>query len=173
MYAGKTDIIFSTWGGATYGTFGMLSNVYVDDYTGEGNQMEIGFNSALVQVTFKLNDTIGEKTLSLKAWCDWLNNKDCETGEGDKVAALGSASSVAPEDRARLVAELEYNYLNSFVTTPVYYRQTVSLRSMKINYPTSEYIDLVGFGGISQITYNYSDVEWDDFVAGQGGELKY
>jgi len=171
MYAGKTDIIFSTWGGATYGTFGMLSNVYVDDYTGEGNQMEIGFNSALVQVKFKLNDTIGEKTLSLKAWADWLNAKDNETGED--VAALGKASNIAPEKRAELLAELEYQYLNQFVTTPIYYRQTVSLRSMKINYPTDEYIDLVGFGGLSQITYNYDDAEWDAYVASQGGELKY
>ena len=171
MYAGNTDIIFSTWGGATYGTFGMMSNVYVDDYTGGGNQMEVGFDTSKVMVTFTLNSTIGEKTFSLKAWCDWLNNKEIETGED--LSSLGATSSVAPEDRAKLVAELEYTYLNSFVTTPVYYRQTVSLHSMKINYVASEYIDLVGFGGLSQITYNYDDAAWDAFVASQGGQLKY
>ena len=171
MYAGNTDIIFSTWGGATYGTFGMMSNVYVDDYTGEGNQMEIGFDSSRVMVTFTVNSTIGEKTFSLKAWCDWLNNKDNETNED--VSSLGSASSVAPEDRAKLLAELEYTYLNQFVNTPVYYRQTVSLHSMKINYVADAYIDLVGFGGLSQITYNYDDAAWAEYVASQGGNLKY
>jgi oligopeptide transport system substrate-binding protein len=171
MYAGNTDIIFSTWGGATYGTFGMMSNVYVDDYTGDGNQMEIGFDASKVMVSFKLNDTIGEKTYSLKAWADWLNAKDNETSED--VTAIGKAADIAPETRAELLAELEYQYLNQFVNTPVYYRQTVSLRSMKIEYPTDEYIDLVGFGGISQIRYNYDDTEWDAYVASQGGELKY
>ena len=171
MYAGNTDIIFSTWGGATYGTFGMMSNVYVDDYTGEGNQMEIGFDASRVNVTFTLNSTIGEKTFSLKAWCDWLNNKDNVTGED--VSSLGSTSSVAPEDRAKLLAELEYTYLNQFVNTPVYYRQTVSLHSMKINYVADAYIDLVGFGGLSQITYNYDDAAWAEYVASQGGNLKY
>ena len=172
MYAGKTDIIFTTWGGATYGTFGVMSNCYVDDYTGDGNQMEIGFNTALVPVTFTLNQTIGEKTYSLKAWADWLNAKANETGE-DIDDELPAASNIAPETRAKLLAELEYNYLNSFVTTPIYYRQTVSLRSMKINYPASDYIDLVGFGGLSQITYNYDDAAWDAYVQSQGGELKY
>ena len=171
MYDGKTDIIFSTWGGATYGTFGMMSNVYVDDYTGNGNQMEIGFDTSKVMVTYTLNSTIGEKTFSLKAWCDWLNNKDIDTGED--LSSLGTTSSVAPEDRAKLVAELEYTYLNSFVTTPVYYRQTVSLHSMKINYVADAYIDLVGFGGLSQITYNYDDDAWAAYVASQGGQLKY
>ena len=172
MYAGKTDIIFSTWGGAQYGVFGILSNCYVDDYTGGGNQMEVGFDTSKVEVTFTLNETVGEKTYSLKAWADWLNSKANTTGE-DIDTVLGSAGSYKPETRVELLAELEYNYLNSFVTTPVYYRQTVTLRSMKINYPTDEYIDLVGFGGLSQITYNYTDAEWDAYVASQGGTLKY
>ena len=172
MYAGKTDIIFSTWGGATYGTFGMMSNVYVDDPTGEGNQMEIGFDASKIDVAFTLTAELGEKTYSLKAWADWLNNKANETGE-DIDTVLGKASGYNPEKRCELVAELEYQYLSQFVNTPVYYRQTVSLHSMKINYVASEYIDLVGFGGLSQITYNYDDAEWNKYVKKQGGELKY
>jgi hypothetical protein len=168
MYAGKTDIIFSTWGGATYGTFGMMSNVYCDDYTGNGNQMEIGYDTSKVTVTFTLTEELGEMTLSLKAWADWLNNK-----ENSETTLLPATSSVAPEKRAELVAELEYTYLSSFVTTPVYYRQSVSLHSMKINYVTYDYIDLVGFGGLAQITYNYDDEAWDAYVKSQGGELKY
>lgn len=175
MYDGNTDIIFSTWGGATYGTIGMMSNVYVDftgDYDAQFNQMEVGFYASKVMVKFTLNETIGEKTYSLKAWADWLNNK--KNGTGEDMSALGATSDVAPEDRIRLVAELEYQYLNQFVNTPIYYRQTVSLHSMKINYVApDEYIDLVGHGGLSQITYNYDDAEWSVYVKSQGGELRY
>jgi len=172
MYAGKTDIIFSTWGGATYGTLGMMSNVYCDDYTGEGNQMEVGFDTSKVMVVFTLDEETGEKTYSLKAWADWLNNKANETGE-DIDTALGKAADFAPENRVELLAELEYTYLNSFVNTPIYYRQTVSLHSMKISYAADEYIDLVGFGGLSQITYNFTDSEWNQYVASQHGKLSY
>ena len=31
----------------------------------------------------------------------------------------------------------------------------------------------MGFGGLKNYTYNYTDAEWDAFVQAQGGELDY
>ncbi len=164
MYAGKTDIIFSTWGGATYGIFGMMSNVYVDDYSGDGNQMEVGFDTSKVSVTINVNGT--DYTFSLKQWADWLNAKDATV-----EATLGAAAQVDPDERAEILAKLENVYLSYFIACPLYYRQTASLVSAQINYAAAEYIDLVGHGGISQITYNYTDAEWAKYVSENGNDL--
>ena len=55
LYAGNTDIIFSTWGGATYGTLTTMAQIYCDDYEGNGNQMEIGFNTDAYAVKYDKN----------------------------------------------------------------------------------------------------------------------
>ena len=44
---------------------------------------------------------------------------------------------------------------------------------MQINYYTEEYVYGVGRGGIKYMTYNYTDAEWDAYVADNGGILNY
>lgn len=31
----------------------------------------------------------------------------------------------------------------------------------------------MGYGGVQYLTYNYTDAEWDAYVAEQGGTLNY
>ena len=45
--------------------------------------------------------------------------------------------------------------------------------SRKINYGTLDYNIMYGYGGIRNITYNYDDAEWEEYVASQGGTLSY
>ena len=47
------------------------------------------------------------------------------------------------------------------------------LLSKKLNYVTDEYNGLLGFGGLTYIIYNYTDTEWAEYVASQGGVLDY
>ena len=44
---------------------------------------------------------------------------------------------------------------------------------MQINYYTEDYVFGVGRGGLKYMTYNYTDAEWADFVAEEGGSLEY
>ena len=163
LYAGNTDMVFSTWGGATYGTLGLLSRVYCDDYTGEGNQMEVGFNTDAITVKFTIDGE--EYSYSLKKWADWLNN--------EPLANLPASNKVDINVRIALLAELEYTYLSYYTAIPMYYRQSASLYAAKLNYAAPDsYIDLVGHGGISQITYNYTDAEWDALIAQNSGNLE-
>ena len=160
-YAGKTDLIFSTWGGATYGTLGLLSRVYCDDYTGNGNQMEVGFNTDAYSLTLEIAGV--ETTASLKSFADWLN--------GEKIVGLKPYDEYSYEVQAYVLAAIEKEYLSHYCAIPLYYRQSASLYSQKVKYAASTYINLVGFGGIREIKYNYNDSEWEALV--KAGQLKY
>jgi oligopeptide transport system substrate-binding protein len=149
-YAGKTDMIFSTWGGATYGTLGLLSRVYCDDYTGNGNQMEVGFKTDAVELTLEVAGV--EITSTLKGFADWLN--------GSNLPGLKAYHEYSYEVQAEVLAACEKAFLSHYSAIPLYYRQSASLVSQKITYPTNTYINLVGFGGLREIRYNYNDNEW-------------
>lgn len=161
LYAGKTDMIFSTWGGATYGTLGLLSRVYCDDATGAGNQMEVGFHTESVLLTLTIAEV--EYKASLKAFADWLN--------GGKIEGLKAFTEYDAETQVEVLAACEKAYLEYYAAIPLYYRQSASLYSQKINYPTKTYINIVGFGGVREITYNYTDAEWEAYK--KSGNLKY
>ena len=47
------------------------------------------------------------------------------------------------------------------------------MKGMQIEYYTEDEIFPLSRGGIRFMTYNYTDAEWDAFVAGQGGTLNY
>ena len=56
---------------------------------------------------------------------------------------------------------------------PIAYDSSASLKSMKIEFYTEEYIYGVGRGGIKYTTFNFNDNGWAEFVAQNGGSLDY
>ncbi len=160
MYSGNATIIFTTWGGASMSPFTLLYQCYCDASDGSGNQMEVGFETEKVSVTINVN---GQSiTASLQDWAHWCN--------GDAVEAIDSkagkfADHTYPE-RCEVFATLENTYLESFVTAPIYYRNTAALLSRKIEYATPDYIQIVGYGGLRYTTYNYNDDEWASVKSG-------
>lgn len=159
MYSGGTDIIFSTWGGAAYSPYTMLDQVYCDAADGSGNQMEYGFDTAKLNVTIKVDGH--DVTTSLQTWANWAGNKEVTITSTDGELTLSSFGSYDAETRSNIFAMLENAYLAFYATTPMYYRNVVSVYSQNLNYPVDAYVDLVGFGGIQFITYDYDDAGWD------------
>ncbi len=155
MYSGNATIIFSTWGGASMSPFTLLYQCYCDAADGSGQQMEYGFHTENVMVEITFNGTT--ITTSLQNWASWCN--------GDAVEAidskLGKFADYSYPERCEVFAQLEYTYLDSFVTAPIYYRNSASLLSRKLDYATTTYLQLVGYGGIRYATYNYNDTQWD------------
>ena len=47
----------------------------------------------------------------------------------------------------------------------IYYRNSASMNSQKVNTVVDTYVTLIGFGGIQYMTYNYDDAEWADYIA--------
>ena len=155
MYAGNAAIIFSTWGGAAMSPFTMINQVYTDASDGSGNQMEYGYETENIMVTINVDGT--DITVSLKDWADWCG--------GVKVASLvekiGLFSDYDYDTRCAFFAICEKVYLQGYATFGLYYRNSASLVSYKINNGSEDYLQIVGRGGIRHITYNYDDVEWE------------
>lgn len=157
LYAGKTDLIFSTWGGATYGLLTSFGQIYTDNAFGEGNQMEYGFETEKYDVTIEVDGT--EYTESIKTWANWLKYTA-------SIEGLNAASEYEMETLVYIFSKVETAYLQEFCAIPLYYRQTAQLYSHKINYGAKEYVNLIGYGGIRHMTYNYTDEEWAEYIKG-------
>jgi len=163
MYSGGTDMIFTTWGGAAYSPFTMLYECYCDASDGSGNQMEYGFDTSAINVTINIDGE--DYTYALQTWAAWV---DGQTIDG-LTDTFGLFVDYDASTQCAIFAALEYAYLSNYVTTPVYYRNNGILVSQKINYVVDQYVDLMGFGGIRDLTYNYTDAEW----AAVAGTLTY
>lgn len=158
MYSGNTDVIFTTWGGAAYSPYTMLDQCYCDSSTGEGNQMEYGFDTSKYMVCMVVN---GHKiTKDLQTWAAWAGGKDVTITSDDGELTLNRFGTYDAATRSNAFSKLEYAFLASYATTSLYYRNAVSVFSTKINYATTTYVDLVAYGGIEFVTYNYTDAEW-------------
>ena len=162
MYRGGTDMIFTTWGGSAYSPYTMLYQCYCDASDGKGNQMEFGFDTSKIQVTINVDGA--DCTESLQNWARWASG-DAEASiiaeNGSKLAHFNDYDAVT---KAEFFGKLEYAYLSFYATTPLYYRAVASMVSQKGDYPVSDYIDLVGFGGIKYYTYDYDDIAWKAYM---------
>jgi hypothetical protein len=50
---------------------------------------------------------------------------------------------------------------------------SMALLSQQVFYVIDDYNPIIGRGGIAYAKYNYTDAEWVEYVASQGGELQY
>lgn len=157
MYSGSCDIIFTTWGGATYGGFGMLDRCYLDAPDGSGNQMEYGFDGTKSILTINID---GEDfTENLVTWGKWMDD-DVDTVISNGTTTLAPFAAYDAETKCNLFGNLEYALMSNFCTTSLYYRNAASLNSQKGQYAVSSYLDLIAFGGLQFYTFNYDDAEW-------------
>ncbi|MBO6159695.1 MAG: hypothetical protein J6P72_10625 [Firmicutes bacterium] len=169
MYAGQTDMIFSTWGGSAYSPFTLLYECYCDaGINSDPNQMEYGFDSNAVEVTMTINGK--EFTQSLQKWALWMDgDENTVLTSNDGSLTLEAFGNYDADTKCAIFAKVEYVYLANYVNTPIYYRNVGSLVSQKGDYAVDEYVDMVTFGGIRYYTFNYNDEEW----AAAAGSLTY
>ena len=45
--------------------------------------------------------------------------------------------------------------------------------SYKIEYKSRNYNTFMGYGGVRYMTYNYTDMEWNNYVKSQNGSINY
>ena len=96
----------------------------------------------------------------LLTWYDLLNNA-WQSGELNE------------EFRLTLIAAMEQEVLTQYYSVPLTNWYDASLISYQVDYITYEYNTFMAYGGIQYMTYNYSDAQWDAYVAYYGGELNY
>ena len=164
-YSGGADMIFTTWGGATMSPFTLLYQCYCDASDGSGNQMEYGYDTTKITVKFVVDGT--EVSDNLQNWAMWASGTTPDSLK-DKI---GDFTSYDYDTRCAFFAQLEAAFMAWYPTTSVYYRNTASMDSQKVQSASDTYVTLVGFGGIQFMTYNYDDAAWADYIA--NNELVY
>ena len=92
------------------------------------------------------------------------------TGQKVKI----SAGVDAPAKRRLLIlSSVETAIMELANIFPIQTDATASLRCMRVQYKTEEYILGLGRGGITYYTYAMDDEAWAKYVQEQGGELDY
>ena len=171
--SGNYDMIFSIWGGAAINPYGLMQ-VYCDptfestcEYGFKGHQNETSNN-----LTINFGTT--EETRTIADWYEKLNGDLAEIDIDEMVSSRDSEDKAEKElvaqyneqhsKRVTVLAKLEAAILNRFEAIPLVARGSTSLYSFKVKYATNKYINLVGYGGIRFMTFNYSDKQWNEFI---------
>ena len=154
--SGEYAIGYGAWGGAAFYPFRNFQ-VYCDP-----SQYSINEAGCWDPTTAELTLNISGQEVT-KTWQDWSN---CMVGTGDYATADFSA-------KLDILAQLEENYLKLYYRLPLCAMTTCVMLAYQCSYYTEEYNIMYGYGGIELLQYNYTDAEWADFVASQGGTLNY
>jgi oligopeptide transport system substrate-binding protein len=86
---------------------------------------------------------------------------------------VGGMFTTDPQQRLRVLAELEFGILSQFRAIPFAFSASASLLSYKIDWGIQEFNIVYGRGGFRFSTFNFNDQEWEEFVASHGGMLNY
>lgn len=170
--AGVYDICMGGWSGAAWDPGYFLLAYLSPDY-----MYSTAWDTSAEMLTFRMEgvpsvDAEGnplsytEDTLSLMDWYDCLNG-----ASGSKYN--WASGHLSEELRLQLIAALEKAVLSKFYSVPLYNSFGASLISFKLDYITYEYNTFMGYGGIRYATYNYTDAQWEAFVAEHNGQLDY
>ena len=89
------------------------------------------------------------------------------------MTGTGKYADADNETKLTVLAGIEENFLEQYYCIPLCTYTACSMLSYKLNYHTEVYSIMYGFGGLRLMNYNYSDAEWADYVASQGGTVGY
>ena len=105
-----------------------------------------------------------------------VNGEDVTMSWKDWSGALigtGKFTDADFETKLYITAQMEELYLQKYYRIPLASATNVSLLSYQVDYYTEDYNLMYGFGGLRLMTFNYSDAEWAEYVAEEGGTLSY
>lgn len=160
--SGKIEMIRGAWGGAAFYPFNAM-RCYTDaDYAGTIHE-SCGWDPKVntIDITYDFDKDGTAETVK-----DTYYNWSMAIAAGGKLSADMSA-------RLYVLAAVESAVVKEFQCIPWASQTSCSLYSMKQEMGTTQYNIMYGYGGIRHMTYNYTDAEWEKFVADEGGTLSY
>ena len=158
---GKIEMARGAWGGAAFYPFSTIRVYCEPDYMGGDTAIHeaCGFKPRVETIDIPIDGEIMTRTY--QQWAQSIN------GAGD------FAGDDQVQNKLLILSYLESNLISGAHMIPIACDAVVSMYSFKIEYATTEYDIMYGYGGIRLMKYNYSDDEWEKFVADQGGTLDY
>jgi hypothetical protein len=108
-------------------------------------------------------------------WLDIMNGTPATitAADGTTMEYSCGVADEDPETRLEILGALEGAVLLNYNFIPIMDDAGAQIRGQQIKYYTEEYIFGLGFGGLKYYTYNYTDAEWDAYVAANNGQLNY
>ncbi|MCB9498887.1 MAG: hypothetical protein H6687_03270 [Bacillales bacterium] len=165
--AGEYAIGYGAWGGAAFYPFSNFQ-VYMDPDSYDINEAaDWDPTTETFEITFpddaKYGTYAGQSVTM--TYQDWSNSME---GSGDFAEANFDV-------KLFIAAALEEQYLGFYYRIPLATSTSCFLLSYKVSYFTENYNIMYAFGGLRLMKYNYTDAEWEAFVAAHAvnGVLSY
>ena len=165
----QVDMLFGVgWTGSALDPYGLMEAYVSSDYQYDDST---DFTSIMLEIEID-----GVKyTASCWDWYQVMNGAATTITAADgttKEYSCGVADE-DPETRLEILGALEGAVLLNYNFIPIMDDAGAQIRGQQIKYYTEEYIFGLGFGGLKYYTYNYTDAEWDAYVAANNGQLNY
>ena len=168
----QVDMLFYVgWNGVEFDPYSLM-----EAYVSNTYQYDPSWDSKAAMVDIEIGGQ--SYTASAYDWYKAMNNTPItavKTGT-EETAELVFPYSMDEEkasQRLDVLAALENVVLQNYDFIPMTTDASAKLKGMQIEYLTEDEIFPMSRGGIRYMTYNYTDAEWDAFVAEQGGTLNY
>ncbi len=170
LKSNQVDMLFYVgWSGSALNPYGLM-----EAYTTEDYQYNPSWDTSAEMWDITLSDGV-TYTASVLDWTMCMGGEKITITAADgttKEYSCGTADKL-PEDRFAILTGLESAVLSTYDLLPLTGAATATLKGMQIKYYTEDYVYGVGRGGLKYMEYNYTDAEWADYVAEQGGSLVY
>lgn len=170
LRSNQVDLLFYVgWTGSALDPYGLMEAYTTADY-----QYDPAWDTSTTMCDVTLSDGV-TYTASVLDWTYCMGGEKITIKAADGTAkeySCGTADKL-PEDRFAILTSLENAVLSNYDLLPLTGDATAALKGMQIKYYTEDYVYGIGRGGLKYMDYNYTDAEWADFVAEQGGSLVY
>jgi hypothetical protein len=156
------------WTGSALDPYGLM-----EVYVSSNYQYDDSWDTTTVDMT--LNIAGVDYTASLYDWYVAMSGVAVTLTAADGTTIEYSCGSAEndPATRMQILAGLENAILMNYTTIPLMDASSAGLKGMQIQYYTEDYVFGMGRGGVQYYTYNYTDAEWDAFVAENNAQLDY
>lgn len=174
---GSVDLLYGVgYGGSMFDPYQMM-----DCFTGSLQYDKFTDTSKVsLDITLNLGDGVKTYRASLQ---DWVSKCLLGTEINLTVVVDGNATaekkvfqagtSVDSSIRTAILAKCETKILTLSNIFPLMTDATASLKGMRVQYATEDYILGVGRGGVQYYKYAMDDAEFTNYVTSQGGTLNY
>ena len=171
LKSNQVDMLFGVgWTGSTFDPYGLI-----EAYTNANYQYDPSWDTTSDELAI----TLGDETYTATVW-DWTKAISGEVvtgknaaGETVELSFPYSTDTEEADKRITVLGALESAVLMHYDFIPLMGDSSALLKGMKIEYYTEDEVFPMGRGGVKYMTFNYTDAEWDAYVAEQGGTLNY
>ena len=165
----QVDMLFGVgWTGSALDPYGLIEAYVKPDY-----QYDDSTDFTAIDCTIAIDGV--DYTASVWDWYQVMNGQPTviTAADGTEMEYSCGVADENPAVRLEILGALEGAVLLNYNFIPIMDDASAQMRGQQINFKTEDYIFGMGFGGLKYYTFNYTDAEWDAYVASNGGTLDY